>query len=308
MTTDPLPALSFDRPVPPAQVNRRSAREVFVTDHTRLGPDEFALAVLVPHDHPLWSDQAAGRHDPAFVIEAFRQAFVVVRHEYLGVAKGTPSAVQRLTLAVTEPDAFRAEGTEPLRGVVKVRVSRGSGTFDMDGDFLVGATRAATLSFAGVLFPTESYRELRDYQRSRRAAGGAEAPAAGPIDPALVGRRDRRNVVIAPAVAPHRYPVVVDRSHPSFFDRAYDHLPASLLIEAMRQSALRGAAEAGLPTDATALVRVVLEFGIFAETDVPATCAVSVTGRPGTVAVSVGVDQADVRVAGGTLELTAPDA
>ncbi|MGW0771483.1 AfsA-related hotdog domain-containing protein [Streptomyces sp. NPDC002676] len=304
MTNDPVAALSFDQLVPPMTVNRRSPLEVFVTDHAQIGPDEFAIALRVAHDHPLWSDQRTPRHDPAAVIEAFRQAFVVARHEYLGVPRGTPSAVQQVTLAVPELHAFRADAAKPLQGVIKVRVTQTDGTYDIAGDFLVGSARAMTLSFTSILFPRESYQEIRDYQRSRRAASANDTPDTKPIDPELVGRRDRNNVVIGPATRPNRYPVLVDRTHPSFFDRDYDHLPASLLIEAMRQSALRSAAEAGLRTGESALTRAELDFGIFVETDVPAECAVSVTGRPGVVTASVGIDQAGVRVVSGTLELT----
>ncbi|WP_225839740.1 AfsA-related hotdog domain-containing protein [Streptomyces sp. NK08204] len=308
MTTDPVAALAFDRFVPPMTVNRRSPREVFVTDHARIGADEFAIAVRVAHDHPLWSDQRAHLHDPAAVIEAFRQAFVVARHEYLGVPRGTPSAVQQLTLAVPDLDAFRTDGSTPLKGVIKVRVTQTDGTFDIAGDFVVGSARAMTLSFGSILFPRESYRQIRDYQRSRRPAEAAGTPDTKPLDPELVGRHDPGNVVIAPATRPNRFPLVVDRTHLSFFDRDYDHLPASLLIEAMRQSALRSAAEAGLRTGEAALTRAELDFGIFVETDVPAECVVSaVTGRPGTVTASVGIDQAGVRVASGTLELTEPN-
>lgn len=305
MTIDPVAALGFEQFVPPMAVNRRSAREVFVTDHAQVGDDEFAFAVRVAHDHPLWSDRRAPWHDPVAMIEAFRQAFFVVRHEYLGVARGTPSAVRQLTLDVTELDAFLAVGTSPLQGVVTVRVTQDDGTFDIAGDLAVGSARAMTLSFGSVLFAQKSYRDIRDYQRSRRAADAGGASDVQPIDPESVGRRDRRNVVIGPAVRPDRFPLVVDRTHPSFFDRDYDHIPASLLIEAMRQSALRSAVETGLYAGETALTRAELDFGIFVEIDVPAECAVSVTGRPGTLAASVGIDQAGVRVASGTLELTA---
>ncbi|MEU6994893.1 AfsA-related hotdog domain-containing protein [Streptomyces sp. NPDC046465] len=303
-TTDPVASLRFGPWVSPTTVNRTSAREVFVTDHARVGEEEFAIAARVAHDHPLWSDRRGHGHDPAVVVEAFRQAFVVVRHEYLGVPRGTPTAVQQLTLDVHDLSAFRTEGTTPLQGVIKVRVVRTGETLDIAGDFFIGPARAMTLSFKGILFSRDSYRGIREYQRSRRAVGTGGGPAGRPIEPELVGRRDRRNVVIGPAARRNRFPLVVDRSHASFFDRDYDHVPGSLLIEAMRQSALRGAAEAGLCTGDASLIRAELDFGIFVETDTPATCGVSVAGRPGAVTATVGIDQADVRAASGVLELT----
>lgn len=308
MPHDPVSALRFDAFVPPGTVNRRSAREVFVTDHARVGPDEFAIALRVDPGHPLWSDRRAPRHDPLAMVEAFRQAFVVVRNHYLDVPRGTPSAVQQVTLAVPGPEAFRADGGGPLQGVITVRVTGEDGTFDIAGDFAVGGTRAMTLSFGSVLFPRASYREIRQYQRARRAGDDTAATEdAKPVDPDAVGRRDPANVVIgaAPAEHPDRYPLLVDRTHPSFFDRDYDHIPASLLIEGMRQSALHRASTTGLRATETLLTRADLDFGIFVEIDVPAECAVSVTRTaPGVLRAQVGIDQAGVRVATGTLELT----
>lgn len=312
MPHDPAAALSFDTFVPPATVNRRSAVEVFVTDHTQTGPEEYAVAVRVDPGHPLWSDRVAPWHDPVAIIEAFRQAFVVVRHGYLDVRRGTPSAVQHLTLGVPEVAAFRAAGTAPLRGVVTVRVTKRDAAYDIAGAFAVDGAPAMTLSFDSVLFPRESYREIRAYQRTRRMTDAAAAPPAAadakPFQPEAVGRRDPANVVIAPAAPgrPGRFPLLVDRTHPSFFDRDYDHIPASLLIEGMRQAALHTAAEAGLHGGEAVLTAADLDFGIFVEIDVPAECVVSVAGEAGSVSATVAIDQGGVRVANGTLRLTEP--
>ncbi|MGW5351783.1 AfsA-related hotdog domain-containing protein [Streptomyces sp. NPDC004031] len=311
MPHDPAAALSFDTFVPPATVNRRSPIEVFVTDHTQVGPEEYAIAVRVAPGHPLWSDQAAPWHDPVAIIEAFRQAFVVVRHGYLDVLRGTPSAVQHLTLDVPESASFHADGGTPLQGVVTVRVTPRDSAYDIAGTFAVAGAPAMTLSFDSVLFPRESYREIRAYQRTRRfadASGVPAAPDAKPFPPEAVGRRDPANVVIAPASPdrPGRFPLLVDRTHPSFFDRDYDHIPASLLIEGMRQAALHTAAEAGLRDGEAVLTGAELDFGIFVEIDVPAECVVSVTGEPGAITAAVGIDQGGVRVASGTLQLTQP--
>ncbi|MGH3378958.1 MAG: AfsA-related hotdog domain-containing protein [Actinoallomurus sp.] len=308
-TIHPDSTLGFDRTVPPAAVNRRSTGEVFVTDSDRVAPDEFVVALRVPRGHALWSDLRAPWHDTVSTVEAFRQAFAVVRHEYLDIPRGTPSSLQRVALSVDDLDVYRDDGVSPLDGVVRVRVTRSGarGAFDIAGTFTVGSAVAMTLSFSSILIPRASYAEIRAYQRSRKPAGGAPSPEAGRVDPASVGRRDPANVVIGRAASrPDRFPVVVDRTHPSFFDRDYDHVPGSLLIEAMRQGVLVTSGEAGLlPADAT-ITRAEFDFQAFVELDAPAECTVSVTGGPAPrVAASVGVDQHGGRVAGGTLELTA---
>lgn len=300
-------ALRFDRTVPPSAVNRRSAREVFVTDSARVGEDEYAIAMRVPPGHLVWSDQRAPWHDTLATVDAFRQAFALIRHDYLEVAKGTPSGLQRVEFTVEDLDLYRDAGV-PFDGVVQVRVTRSGArgeNYAIAGTFTVGSRVAMTLSFTSVLFAREAYAEIRDYQRSRHAT--VPVPPERPAGPASVGRRDPRNVVIGrPDPRPGRFPIVVDRAHPSFFDRDYDHVPGTLLIEVLRQSALLASAEASLRSGEAALTRAEVDFTTFVELDAPAACTVSATRgpAPGTVTASVAVEQDGARAAGGVLTLT----
>lgn len=299
--------LCFDRTVAPSAVNRRSDREVFVTDSARVGEDEYAIAMRVPPGHLVWSDQRAPWHDTLSTVEAFRQAFALIRHDYLEIPKGTPSGLQGVEFTVEDLGVYRDAGT-PFDGVVHARVIRSGArgeNYDIAGTFMVGSNVAMTLSFTSILFQREAYAEIRDYQRTRRAAGPIRSD--GPADPAAVGRRDPCNVVIGRmASQPGRYPIVVDRTHPSFFDRDYDHVPGTLLIEVLRQSALLASAEASLRSGEAALTRAELDFKTFVELDRPAACTVSATRgpAPGTVAASVTVDQYGEPAATGRLELT----
>lgn len=294
-------------------VNRRDAGEVFVTDSDRVGPEEFVIAMRVPRGHRLWSDQRAPWHDTLSTIEAFRQAFVLVRHRYLEIPMGTASGLQHLELSVGDLNAYRDDGTSPLDGVVQVRITRTGArgdSFDITGTYTVGSALAMTLSYTSILFPPDSYDEIRAYQRSRRVSGRARWPEAGRVDPAAVGRHDPRNVVIGRTpLHPNRFPIVVDRSHPTFFNRDYDHIPGSVLIEALRQGALVTSAEADLLPGDAAITRAELDFTTFVELDAPAECAVSVSRGPGpgVVAASVGIEQYGTRVMGGTFELTSSD-
>ena len=99
---------------------------------------------------------------------------------------------------------------------------------------------------------------------------------------------------------------MVDRSHPSFFDRDYDHVPGTLLIEVLRQGALLASAESSLRSGEAALTRGEVGFTTFVELDAPAVCAVSAERgpEPGVVTASVAIDQYGARAAGGTLTLT----
>ncbi|NEC10620.1 AfsA-related hotdog domain-containing protein, partial [Streptomyces sp. SID7909] len=46
-----------------------------------------------------------------------------------------------------------------------------------------------------------------------------------------------RDVVLAPPVAPGRWPLRLDTGHPTLFGRPNDHVPGILLLEAARQAA-----------------------------------------------------------------------
>ncbi|MEU4240810.1 AfsA-related hotdog domain-containing protein [Actinoplanes sp. NPDC026619] len=302
-------ALSFDRPVTPAEVNRKSPAEVFATDAARLAADEFAVAVRLPHDHALWSDRRAPWHDTLTVVEAFRQALVLVRYRYLEVAAGTPSGVQQMEFAVGDPAVFRAAPGEPLECVLIMRVTRspiGDGLLDIAGACTTPRGHGMTFSAGSVVMPRGVYDEIRAYQRSRKRPGDAGPVAAGratagPVDPAAVGRRDPRNVVVGrPAEVSGRYPLVVDRTHPSFFDKSYDHVPGTLLLEAARQSVLLAAAEAG----PAAVTRCRLSFATFVELDALCECSVTVERGPRSVTGSVGFHQYGERIAEGELELS----
>jgi len=303
-------ALSFARTVPPALVNRRSAGEVFVTDAGRLAPDEFVVAARLRRRHALWSDQRAPWHDPLATVEAFRQAFVLVRNRYLQVPAGTPSGVQHLEFSVDDLDAYRDDGVAPFDSVLRLRVTpaaSGEGALDISGTCTTSSVRALTFSARSLLIPCATYDEIRAFQRSRRAAQSSGPDAGRPAEPAAVGRRDPRNVVVGrPVRRPDRYPLVVDRAHPSFFDKDYDHIPGTLLLEAVRQSAQLAAAGAGLLPGTGTVTRARLEFTTFAELDAPAECGVTVARGPAPrlVAAAVDVHQFGERIAGGHLEVT----
>lgn len=303
--------LGFDRPVSPGMVNRRSPAEVLATDSCRSGLDEFAVAVRIPPGHRLWSDAAASRHDTVATIEVFRQAFALVRHKYLNILQGTPSAVRHLRLHIADSSLYREAESASLDGIARIRVSRAgprSELFDITGTFSVGAVLAARVSFGSVLIPRASYDEIRAYQRSLRAEDTGASSPTRPVAPALVGRRDPRNVVIGRTSEPDRFRIVVDPAHPSFFDRDCDHIPGSLLIEAMRQSALVTAADAKLCRTSAAVVRAELEFANFLELDAPAECTVSVHEgwSPRTAVASIEIHQYGKQAAAALIEIARP--
>ncbi|MEV0251809.1 AfsA-related hotdog domain-containing protein [Nocardia sp. NPDC050712] len=266
--------LSFERTVPCALAHRRALGEVFVADTAPAEMDGFLAAIQIPRAHSLWFDRLVDYHDPLSTVEAIRQAMIVVGHRYMSVPAGAPASLQQLEFEVEDLSAYRDQANVPLEGIVRARAGL-AGTFgDAAGTFFeavltIGRVRALTLRGGGIQFPAATYQEIRKLQQAGRPMGDESGNATvEPVDPARVGRRDPRNVVVGAALPGDqpRIPLVVDQRHPSFFDHPYDHVPGPLLIEGCRQAAIVAAVEAGaLASPIAAVTACATTFTGFAE-------------------------------------------
>lgn len=310
--------LGFEQTVPRALVHRAALAEVYVADSVQVDDGEFALAIQIPRAHCVWFDRRVPYHDPLATAEAARQGVYVVVHRYLDVPPGLPFSLQRLKLGVTDLESYRdlnspLEGLLTLRLIKQSRNAGESGSMTFEGDISVGGTVAMTMRGDLVFLSPDDYAALREFHRRRNPPETADAAAAGPcLDAAAIGRLDQRNSVLAePAVASFpgeatRYPVVVDRGHPSFFDHGYDHAPGPLLVEAFRQAAIVTAHRSGaLPSPIAALTGCEAGFTDFAELDARIECS-AVLDQPlarGDVGVSAGLLQFGKEIAKAHIDL-----
>jgi hypothetical protein len=307
--------LSFERTVPCSLAHRRALGEVFVADTAPAGMDEFIAAIQIPRAHSLWFDRTADYHDPLSTVEAIRQAMIVVGHRYLNVPSGTPASLQRLGFTVEDLSAYRDSANSPLEGIARVRAWQAAGSYghvaesSFEATLTIDASLALTLQGGGIHFPAEAYRQLRKHQQAQRRA--EDSGPVQPIDPALVGRRDIRNVVVGASrlgsdVGP-MIPLVVDQRHPSFFDHPYDHVPGPLLLEGCRQAAIVAAVEAGaLTSPAVTVSACAMTFTGFAELGpvIGYTAVASSDCDSGGAKVELGVYQFDTRIAQCNIELS----
>ncbi|MFX0575412.1 AfsA-related hotdog domain-containing protein [Nocardia nepalensis] len=243
LRTPPTAGLSFEQTVPCSLAHRRCLGEVFVADTAAAGPGEYLAAIQIPRAHSLWSDRVSDFHDPLAAVEAIRQAMTVLGHRYLGLPLGTALSLQRMTAEIEDHSALGDTGTDPLEGIVRIRTDLGSGTsylaeHSFDATLTIGTAAALTVRGGGIAFPPETYAEFRTHQRRNRPEEGVHAESPDPVPPNRVGRRDPRNVVVGGDLE-----LLVDRTHPSFFDHPYDHVPGPLMLEGFRQAALVAAGE-----------------------------------------------------------------
>lgn len=317
--------LSFEQTVPRDLAHRRQIGEVFVADSAQSSPEDFYLAYQVPRAHSLWSDQPAGQYDPFATAEAARQSIFVLLHRHIGVPVGLPFTLQRVALRVCDPDAYIHDGTTALQGHVHYRVAsredRGSDVVSMtlEGSIAIGGRRAMTLNADLAFMTQEDYDVFRAFQRAQKPVATARRTPSSALAPAMVGRDNPQNVVIAamsdtsedgtavPDTA--RYLLAIDHTHPAFFDHEYDHVPGPLMVEGLRQAAIAAAVRSGaLPSPAAAFVvgcdAAFLDFAEF-EGDL---VYEATAGRPdadGRISVSVGLLQFGQSVVQGRIELLA---
>ncbi|MDA0566065.1 hypothetical protein LG943_17340 [Streptomonospora sp. S1-112] len=313
----PVAALSFEQTVPCSVAHRRALGEVFVAD-SAAGPDgDVFLALQLPRAHTLWFDRTTPFHDTFSVAEAARQGSFVALHRHLGVPVGLPFTLQRFEFAVADLECYRDSGTAPLEGILRYtvadRADRGTDFSEMRlrGEVTVGGRPAMTIDADVVFLARDDYAALRRFQLSRKPAGEPFTPPP-PFPPELVGRLDRRNVVVGDSpVASEggeaRFAFVVDRTHPSFFDHDYDHVPGPFIVEGFRQAALVTAVRTGAAASPLmAVTGCATRFTNFGEFDSLLECTADVgeVTAEGAVTVEVGLHQFGKRLAEGRVELT----
>ncbi len=270
--------LGYDATVPRGLVHRNAVSEVFATDSRQTAENTFEVAAQLPRGHVMLETPA---YDLPLLLEACRQTGVLISHRHLDVPMDRAFIMRGMSLHVGDLDGLR-QGPEPARAMVRTeadlyrnRAGRLRG-YDFRGDVFINGAEVAKAAGSLIFVNRPAYQALRTKGRDALDWSAAAAPRPVPAPPAVVGRRDPRNVVITDPVqrGDHgwRATVVPDHGHPHLFDHPLDHLPGNLLIEAARQVAVAAAARsAGLDPAPLVPVSVEASFSSFCENDLPST-------------------------------------
>ncbi|MEU2020811.1 ScbA/BarX family gamma-butyrolactone biosynthesis protein [Streptomyces sp. NPDC016469] len=215
--------------------HRPDTRDLFPTGVARLSDTRFRVPAHWPRAHRFFTP-VGGHQDPLLIAETMRQAAMLVCHAELGVPLG--DAFVMWELRYTTAAAHLVLGDEPWDVMVEVNCSdirrRGRGLGSMRVDFLLRRA-GAVLAVCGSRISCTSaaaYHRLRGHR-----SDAAPVPRLPPLAPRTAGRAAERDVVLAPPVAPGRWPLRLDTGHPTLFGRPNDHVPGILLLEAARQAA-----------------------------------------------------------------------
>jgi hypothetical protein len=315
----PKPRLAFDATVPRQLAHKRALGEVFLTGSEQLDRDRFECAGQLPRSHAFFNDGPAGWHDPLLVLEAARQAGLLISHRYLDVPLGYQFLVTKIYVTVEDHDACRRR-SEPSETVFDISVPKRHHRedvltgIDIDQRISIDGAPSHTAGGGFMFLTPEQYELLREQVRvARNLETDSTTSAPQAADPAEVGRADPRNVVIsspAPAEAGEGFAgaVVVDPTHPSLFDHPLDHVPGTVLLETYRQAATASASLAhGLDPSDLCIAECRARFGAFAEHELPIRWDCRVGRWDGSsVDVELTLSQPDMEISQASVELVAP--
>jgi hypothetical protein len=284
-------------------VHRTRRGDAFPYGWTRTDENRFSVSARLPHDHPFFAPVHGDRHDPMLLMEAMRQAAMLVFHAGYGVPVGHHFLMSGLDYAC-DPEHL-AVGGEPsevdIRTTCSDLVWRGDTLARGRVDWVVrrdGVPIATGTGLPRFISPSVYGRMRADHAVPRLWQATTGAMAAAPA-----GRTREEDVVLSPTLHRNLWELRVDTGHRTLFQRPKDHVPGMLLLEAARQAAC--AATAGgrfVPTAG------VTRFQRYAEFDRPCwiRAAVLPDSPPGTLAVRVTGQQDAENVFTATLSGPAP--
>jgi hypothetical protein len=288
---EPTP-FSAEQTVPRSLVHKRSLENVLLTD-LRAEGDRFRCAGRVPTAHLYFNDAGrTPRRDILFYTELGRQASLAISHAFLEVGTTDAFIFEGSQAAIT-PAAWAAPSEELPSIEVDVRikdlarrrnnaVSRvvADHVMRLDGEEVFHGTGAWTVQ------PAALFQRLR-----RSSASNLSLPASGSAaDIAPHAARRRRagggNVVIAmpesTAAGEFTTTLIVDDTHPYFFDHPCDHVPGILLLEGCAQLALAAfGATTGVSSASALIAAYDVSFAQFVENGVPTTLSARVITADG---------------------------
>jgi hypothetical protein len=265
--------LSFEQTVPRSLVHKRALENVLLTEVNAYEEDRFVCGGRIPRAHNFFNE--AGRNpecDILFYTELGRQASIAISHQFLYVARDQvfifeQSQAVLLNTAWRDGDPDEAEFIV-VEIAIKEKQTRKNGVVSrVVADYMMYRDRKAVFQGTGTwtMQPAALFERLRKMSARGAPATGRQAPP----------RNGAKNVVIdvpVRAAGENEFAasLIVDASHPYFFDHPCDHVPGMLLLEGCAQ--LARSAVAQVSSSATArLYACDVNFAQFVECHMPTT-------------------------------------
>ncbi|MDX6353779.1 MAG: 2-oxo-3-(phosphooxy)propyl 3-oxoalkanoate synthase [Streptomyces sp.] len=219
-------------------VHRTTPSEVIPTGWRRLSDQRFLVSGS--WNHPYYTPAHGFRFDPLLIVESMRQSTILISHEAYGVPNDHRFILQSLSFSTQDgrPNPEFGIPEAPESSEVDLEVAffdlkeRGGVLASMRSEVIARRDGVQVAAGGGLICISSPrlYRRLRG-DRVHVTAG---MPASG-AGAALPVRTRADDVVVVPAAEPGVWKLLVDTTHPTFFQRPNDHVPGMLLLEAARQ-------------------------------------------------------------------------
>lgn len=266
--------LDFSRTIDKSLVHRRALAEVFITDFESVSRDRYIVAAQLPVGHAYYNDGNTNFHDPLAIIEACRQAALVVAHQYYGVPKDWSFIFRKAKVHIGDIDSTIISDGRMLVGINITKTFEKDGFLTgMIGDFVVEIDGNKVGDFVGSLsfLPSAMLKKMRAQARSVKNI--SDKPYISPLQPLAakrVARTSAKNIVIG-RTSRDTYEIVDCRSNRALIDHEVDHISGMVIMEACRQAAIATVLE-----DTGELYGTVKSFQVefleFAEHELPTVC------------------------------------
>lgn len=295
--------LSFEQTVPRAWVHKRSLDNVLLTEIRAAGDDWFICAGRLTTAHGFFNDAGRTPHnDILFYTELGRQASLAVCHAFLGVGTEDVFIFEGSDATVTDAAWTPAPPSADAAVIVEIRIreltrrkNNAVSRVVTEHTMWIGAAQV----FHGTGAFTIQPRAL--FERLRRTA--ATRPGS---DAAAVTCTSGGNITISTpredeATGTFTASLIVNHTHPYFFDHPCDHVPGMLLLEGCAQLALTAFAES-TGIEAAGIAGYEVTFSQFVETALPTT----LTARVEAEVVCLVIAQHGTACGTATLRLAVP--
>lgn len=266
--------LNRSTPIARELVHRTALAEVLLTD-VRPEPGRahtFTVAAQWARSHPTFDRAGDGRHNPLMVAETMRQLGICVPLQFYAVPADSHFLIEELHFAVDPAAEPRAQyGGSEITCRVEAEPLEAEHRHDHAGAHGINAEKTDAHGFtpkvqrlrlglryfaggrefgqadgiARFLTPM-AYETVRSRRRSAAVSdesGLTTTPRPATDNPSLVGLAQHEDLLIALDPTGRTLLLPADSFHPFFYDHFSDHVPGMVLIEAVRQAAVRQAAE-----------------------------------------------------------------
>lgn len=271
---------NYTETVPRSLVHKRSLENVLVTDINAVAHDRFICGGRIPTEHGFFND--TGRtpvKDILFYTELGRQASLAISHAFLDVSTDDVFIFEGSEATVADP-AWRSASPPAADSIVidiaiqNVTRRRNNAVSRVVAEhrMVIGGELVFHGTGAWAIQPAALFQRLRRMSNPRTSPPQATAPR-----PVSGG-----NVVITPPArvgdtASFVASLIIDQTHPYFFDHPCDHVPGMLLLEGCAQLAVAAFAETYSAPRAVSAIRAYdVNFAQFVESGVPTTLTAQV--------------------------------